>query len=178
MLKNIKDTVVYHASYAKIKVIDLNYAKKNKDFGKGFYVTTDKKQAFKFAKLIAKRRNESKAYINLYKLVDLKDLDITEFSDTDEKWINCVIGFRKNEYSSFSKKYTNKDIIIGKIADDETSLTLNTYLAGGYGKVGSKEASALAIKLLKPETLSNQICFRTKKSLKKLTYIETEMVNI
>lgn len=56
MIKKRKNVIVYHASYEKIENIDLSFSKPNKDFGEGFYVTTDYEQAKKFAYLISKRK--------------------------------------------------------------------------------------------------------------------------
>ena len=178
MIRNIKDTIVYHGSYTKIENIDLKYAKKTKDFGKGFYVTTDRKQAIKFARLIAKRNRLTYGYLNSYLLSDLSNLDIVEFLSTNSKWLNCIVGFRNNDFMSFTKGYTSRDVIIGKIADDDTSLVINAYITGAYGKVGSKETYDTAVKLLKPEKLKNQICFKTNKAISKLHYIDSEVVKI
>lgn len=41
---------LYHGSYAPISVIDLSKCANGKDFGRGFYVTSDKDQAVRFIK--------------------------------------------------------------------------------------------------------------------------------
>lgn len=117
-------------------------------------------------------------YLNSYLLSDLSNLDIVEFLSTNSKWLNCIVGFRDNDFMSFTKGYTSRDVIIGKIADDDTSLVINAYITGAYGKVGSKEAYDTAVKLLKPEKLKNQICFKTNKAISKLHYIDSEVVKI
>lgn len=42
--------LLYHASYTAVENIDLSLCADGKDFGKGFYVTTDYNQAYKFVK--------------------------------------------------------------------------------------------------------------------------------
>lgn len=41
---------LYHSSYAKIEKINLSNCLDGKDFGSGFYLTTDYEQAAKFIK--------------------------------------------------------------------------------------------------------------------------------
>lgn len=48
MLRDMKDKIVYHGSYTQVSKIDLDCCEKGKDFGKGFYVTTDRNQAINF----------------------------------------------------------------------------------------------------------------------------------
>lgn len=85
MLQNFSNITVYHGSYTEVKNPDLNKCKSAKDFGKGFYVTTDKNQAIKFAKLVAVRSNVSLGIVNEYLIEDLNGLSFFEFSDTDLK---------------------------------------------------------------------------------------------
>lgn len=178
MLKNTRNLIVYHGSYTRVKDIDLKFAKKNKDFGIGFYVTSDKQQAIKFAKLIAKRYKSNKCYVNSYSINSFENLNIKEFDTTDSKWLNCVIGFRSSKYNKYAKEYEKEDVISGKIADDETSLVINAYISEAYGQVGTKQAYLTAIRLLKPNVLSDQICFKTTKAIKRLKYIEAEEINL
>lgn len=167
---------VYHGSYTKIEKIDLSLSRPNKDFGKGFYVTTDKKQAIKFAKLVAKRNDKKRCYVNCYKILDFNKLKVKEFKNTNSDWLNCVVGFRDNKYNDLASKYVDYDVIIGKIADDETSLVINAYLAGVYGDVASKFACDTAIRLLKPNVLKDQLCFRSNTAIKKLKFISCEEI--
>ena len=40
--------ILYHGSYIGVEQIDLSMGSGNKDFGKGFYLTTDERQAQRF----------------------------------------------------------------------------------------------------------------------------------
>lgn len=71
------------------------------------------------------------------------------------------------------KKY---DVIIGKIADDATNVTILTYLVGAYGTIGSAEADNLCISRLIPERLKEQFCFRTNAGLDCLSFVESEQI--
>lgn len=52
--------ILYHGSNLKIEEIDLTKSKPYKDFGKGFYCTTIKKQAEFMAERVVKRQGRSK----------------------------------------------------------------------------------------------------------------------
>ncbi len=47
-LKN--DLLLYHGSYVEVPIPDINRCRDGKDFGKGFYLTTDKAQAERFVR--------------------------------------------------------------------------------------------------------------------------------
>lgn len=52
--------ILYHGSNLKISKIDLSKCRPYKDFGKGFYCTTIKKQAEFMAERVVKRQGRSK----------------------------------------------------------------------------------------------------------------------
>lgn len=52
--------LLYHGSNLKISKIDLERCKPYKDFGKGFYCTTIKKQAEFMAERVVKRQGRNK----------------------------------------------------------------------------------------------------------------------
>lgn len=74
------------------------------------------------------------------------------------------------------RKWQSYDMIAGKIANDNTNPTINFYISGAYGPVGSDRAVKLAIDILQPFRLNNQVCFRTEKSLKCLVWQGCEEV--
>lgn len=172
MLDDYKNIYLYHGSDSIVDNPDLNKCRDGKDFGKGFYLTKDKKQAQKFAKLVSKKNSTSKAYLNIYYLEELKGNAIC-FEGCDLAWLYCVLGNRDKRIKKYIKEFDKFEIIAGKIADDDTSRTINAYLIGAYGQVGSEEAIKQTIKMFKPNKLNDQICFKSKRSLKLLRYIKT-----
>lgn len=167
--------IVYHGTCYSFKTPDLTKSNPNKDFGKGFYLTTDRKQAIKFAKSKAKRNHRKEYYLNTYKLSNLNNLNVVKFDKANPAWFECVSKNRTNYLPNMFKGF---EVIIGKVADDDTSAVFSVYTSNQYGKMGSKSAVDTAIKLLKPEQLKDQICIRSKKGLNKLSYIKTEVFNI
>ena len=87
---NIK---LYHASYIAVEKIDLTLCSEGKDFGKGFYLTTNYEQACRFVKTSIKKAiknginisNNSIGYISVYEFKNnVKDVSIFEFDDAKE----------------------------------------------------------------------------------------------
>lgn len=68
--------------------------------------------------------------------------------------------------------YLAKDLILGKVANDQTNETITAYLSGAYGAMDDERAIAFAVSQLRPERLTDQLCFRTEKSLANLTLVE------
>ena len=66
------------------------------------------------------------------------------------------------------------DIIGGKVADDQTAITLNNYVSGTYGPPGTERADRITIELLEPERLKDQFCFRTEDAIRSLQFIGSE----
>lgn len=175
-LRNLRDKKVYHGSYTVIKKPDLSYSKEGKDFGKGFYITTDRNQAIKFAKQMAYRYGTPCGVLNIYDFSNFDGLDIWEFENTDITWLDCILGFRRKRFRKLANPYRDYEVLMGKIADDDTSSVLNAYIAGSYGKVGSQKAKEITIGFLEPENLKNQICFKTENSLKRIKFVREEYI--
>lgn len=121
--------IVYHGSNLEIKSPDVSYSKKFLDFGKGFYVTTFKNQAEKWALRKASRYNGN-AIVNIFNLEnDLSLYRVLNFANENEKWLDFVCSCRKGE-----KLNKNFDIIIGNVANDDVFKTVDMYLKGLWDK--------------------------------------------
>lgn len=182
-----KDLVLYHGSYTAVERPDLNECRKGKDFGRGFYLTSSKKQAERFTRTSIKKallnglipKNTKKGFVSSFKIESAFGLNIYTFDNADEEWLHCVVGHRK--YGSFPdeiSKWEKYDLIIGKIANDNTNLVITAYMDGVYGEVGSDKADRLAISFLEPENLKNQYCFRTEQAIQRLQYLGCEEVKL
>ena len=78
--------------------------------------------------------------------------------------------------SSELSKLEKYDALAGKIANDNTNRVITAYINGLYGEVGLEAADNMAISLLMPENLTNQICFRTQKAIEVLAFADIEEV--
>ncbi len=172
---------LYHASYTAVEKIDLSLCAAGKDFGKGFYVTTDYSQACRFIRTAIGKAlknhvenvDSGTGYVSVYEYKTDKSANINyfEFRSSDEGWLHCVVAHRKRGIlKNELEKWQDYDIIAGKIANDSTNQVLTAYINGFYGEVGSYEADETAIKFLLPNNLSDQICFRTEKALQNLHF--------
>ena len=178
---------LYHGSYMVVKKPLLSKCVPGKDFGLGFYLTTDINQAKRFVRSsIGKAKKNGieleevlKGYVSSYHCLDKDSLKIYEFETANSEWLHCVVAHRKSDLlSSEINKWKSYDVIIGKIANDTTNQVITAYINGLYGEVGSDEADTTAIRLLKPEKLSNQLCFRTENAINSLTFVSGEEVNV
>ena len=173
---------LYHGSYLTITVPELSKCMDGKDFGKGFYLTSSKKQAERFVKSAVGKalKNGSIAkqyglgYVSVYEFEEIEGLNVYKFQTADESWLKCIAGHRrKGLFESEIDKWSQYDIIIGKIANDTTNRILTNYINGDFGSVSSKRAIDFAIDMLMPEKLVDQVCFRTDKALACLKFIES-----
>lgn len=178
MIKDIENKLIYHGSYTEVRIPDLKKCADGKDFGVGFYTTTDKSQAIRFSRRVARIHGQPYGILNIYQLSNLNGLKVYEFDTTDEQWLHCVVGFRSRARRTLAEPYRQFDVLIGKIADDDTSRVINAYIAGAYGTVGSSQAVQTAISNLIPEALKNQITFRSADSLAKITFKRSERIRL
>ena len=186
-MNNWNGTILYHGSYAVVESPDLNQCREGKDFGKGFYLTTSEEQARRFCKTAVGKAQKNGisiddpplGYVSKYVFHMNDKLKIYEFDSADAVWLHSVVGHRKKGlFSKEIEKYESYDIMIGKIANDNTNQVITTYMSGLYGEIGSLQADNFAIGLLLPEKLKDQICFRTEKSFEFLEFISSETVSI
>lgn len=177
--------LLYHGSYCEVKTPDLEKCADFKDFGKGFYLTSSKEQAEKFINTSLKKAKaqgtiaEAQEYgvISTFQYHYSEDITDFIFRDADADWLHCVVGHRKaNTFPAVVEEMKKYDVIVGKIADDATNVTILTYLVGAYGTIGSEEADSLCISRLIPERLKDQFCFRTDEGLKCLSFVGSEQI--
>ena len=179
--------ILYHASYIEVKKVDLSLCAAGKDFGKGFYLTTDYNQAVNFVKTAVGKAikngiidgNPLQGFISSFQYSKKDGVSIYEFNSAGKDWLHYVVGHRKRGYFIEELEHLQDyDIIAGKIANDDTNRVITAYMGNAYGEIGSDRADADAMQQLKPNRLSNQICFRTENSLQCLSFIESSIINI
>lgn len=163
--------IVYHGSYVQIEKPKILIQEKGRDFGFGFYTTTIKQQAERWAIRTARllSRNSGKdenAIVNVYEFDETfeKELNIKSFPNADLEWLELVIKCRSD--LNFKHGY---DIVSGKIANDNVGETVQYVLAG----IMRKED---AVERLKFEKINDQICFCTEKALNAISFKESYIV--
>lgn len=184
--------LLYHGSYTPIDTVLLEKCSRGKDFGRGFYLTSDFNQARKFihtalAKSISfgiTEQTQNYGYVSVYRYNEpAGGLKVHTFSKADRDWLWYISKNRKTSLSGIlseriSPETDNCDVIIGKIANDTTNPVITAYLNGLYGEVTSDSAVNIAISQLMPERLVDQYCFLTDKAISCLEFVEARKYDI
>lgn len=185
MIRMTDGILLYHGSSTSVPCIDLKKCRRGLDFGNGFYVTSSYFQARSFVVNSVNRNirigtlpsdfDVNDGQISVYRFHANPELLIHIFPDATEEWLHSVSANRDQSlFPNLRRKFSTADIIVGKIADDNTARILNNYIGGVYGIVGSVSADMVAIKELLPNRLQDQFCFRTEEALLSLEYIRSE----
>ena len=154
--------IIYHGTTMMIKNPDVFHSYRNLDFGKGFYVTTVKKQAERWAFRKAEMTFSSTGIVNVYQMKDiLPDISIKSFPDDLNEWIDFVCACRDG-----SLIYKEYDIIKGKVADDRVYRVVNLYRTGVWDK-------KRAIEEMKPYEIYDQIAFISQKAIDALVVFQS-----
>ncbi len=160
--------ILYHGSNVLVENPILIRANRTLDFGNGFYTTTSKEQAYKWAKIKSRRENTEKGIISIYEVQDAlfkeSNLNVKIFRAASKSWLKFVLDNRMKE------GYTHQfDVVKGCVADDRVYACLNAF----ENKFMDFET---AIKELRTYKLDDQVSFHTEKALKHLKFINYEEV--
>ncbi len=148
---------VYHGSIEVVKSPDVLHSYRPLDFGKGFYVTTVKEQAEKWAKRKADLYNRNVGIINEYEMkADKTGLFEKTFPDDLSEWIDFVCNCRDG-----SDDYIKYDLIAGKVADDKVFRVVDMYHHGIWDK-------ERALKEIKVYETYDQIAFISQNAIDRL----------
>lgn len=153
---------LYHGSPAPVEQPRILETQRLLDFGKGFYTTTNREQAEKWAIIKQKRLGKtSESFVTEYKFLDSlisnQLLNVNIFSQPSEEWLDFVVQNRNED--------TNHgfDLVIGPVANDTLYQTFTLYEAGILTKPET-------IARLKVHPLFDQVSFHSYKALEHLEY--------
>lgn len=149
---------IYHGSYTAIPSPQIMKGMFTKDFGPGFYCTSLRKQAEKWSK------RYEKAVINIYEYQPNDTLNVLEFADMTDEWLDFIVNCRNGEPHSY-------DIVIGAMANDQ----VYNYIADFINGVLTREQFWILAKFKYP---THQINFCTQKALATLIYKSHEEITI
>lgn len=149
----MKKIIVYHGTAFRFDCIDLKKSKDKRDFGKGFYTTTIQSQAESWAKNIAFRNHLPTAYVNVYEFTFSDTLKYKFFDGLTREWLEFIKLNRM--HGGIQHDY---DVVMGPVADDNTMLTINRYMAGTY-------SIDEALNRLAYYKVNDQLCINTKRAL-------------
>lgn len=157
--------LLYHGSTMAVRKPIVSRGRGKTDFGKGFYTTTSREQAEKWAQIKRDRMgNEAHAIVSVFELDDAvlnnPAYHTRHFDGATAEWLDFVVGNRRGEV------HHNFDLIMGPVANDKLYATITLY------ENGILDANA-AIEQLNTHQLFDQLSFHTTKACKLLTFVET-----
>jgi len=170
---------LFHGSYCAVESVDLYKCRTGKDFGRGFYLSTSYEQAKDFVRMSVRNAVKSgilpatsnEGYVSSFIYRPTTPLDICYFEKYDAEWLHFVSGNRDSSlFSNMIVSYSRYDIIVGKIANDKTAAVLSQYINGLFGSPGDVAADEIAIRLLLPDRLNDQYCFRSMRAISALCF--------
>jgi len=113
----MKEMLLIHASGGPVRFPEIRRSVYTKDFSCGFYCTTNKNQAERWA-----RRNETPT-LNYYSYTENPKLKILKFDEITEEWLDFIAKCRNGEIHDY-------DIVEGPMADDKIWLSVSDFLDG------------------------------------------------
>ena len=165
---NEKDTsrqkmILYHGSNVSVESPKIVQSQRTVDFGRGFYTTTNKKQAEIFAQKVFARRKAGETTVTVYEM-DFEsagsEFRVLRFLSPDEKWLDYVTQNRRGAY--VGQFY---DIVFGPVANDDVYLTIGALETG----ILTREQAIVALKVKK---LYEQFVLKSAAALSWLKYRE------
>jgi len=159
--------LVYHGSNVEVRKPSLRKSRKNTDFGRGFYTTTQKEQAEHWTSIKIDRAKTGRRVVSIFEvddeLLDNSELKIREFHGSDEAWLNFVVDSRKGVEHNY-------DLVFGPVANDKVFTVVNLYESGVL------DAPAAIVELKAYKTY-DQLSFHTPRVLQALRFVESYEVN-
>lgn len=154
---------LYHGSNMEIDSIDLSRSKVGKDFGCGFYLSAQRKQAAELAERKTEQIGEGIPVVNEFEFDDAMLVDgtlsVLRFEEYSEEWAEFVLLNRKNRSRVPAHPY---DVVVGPIANDTVGYQIRRFMIG----VITMDQFIEELKYMKG--ISFQYFFGTEKAIKYL----------
>jgi len=161
---------LYHGTNIRFETPKIIQPNRALDFGAGFYTTTDVLQAKSWAKVVIRRAGNGIPLLNIYELDerDLSLLKVKHFEVPNKEWLDFVCEHRLDIYGR-----DDYDLIIGAVANDNTMPVLQAYIDSIKENEDDRDFFAqVALRQLRVNKLTDQVVFKTEKSLQKLKCLE------
>lgn len=171
--------LLYHGSTLTVHNPVVSIGRPETDFGKGFYTTTSREQAEKWAHIRKDRENkknrednkgmeddvaDARAIVSVYEfdeaLLDDPRFKTLLFDGATVEWLDFVVDNRRGRIKH------DYDIIQGPVANDKLYATISLY------ENGILDARA-AIEQLKTHVLFDQVSFHSRGACSGLRFVES-----
>ncbi len=121
---------LYHGSTVDIGTINLAMSKPNKDFGRGFYLSADERQAQRLAEYKSFQLGGT-PFVKTYEFDEKRltdgTLKVLEYKDYSKEWAEFVLA---NRSSANGESVHGYDVVIGPIANDVVGIQIRKYFDG------------------------------------------------
>lgn len=157
---------LYHGSYTEIREPLVRVGRKALDFGSGFYVTSLKEQAERWARRVCVIRNRQTPTLNVYQFDEnafqaekVRKLSLPYYN---QQWLEFIVASRRGE-----KPWEDYDVVEGGVANDQVIDTVEDFYAG---RITVDRALGL-LRFAKP---THQMCILNQEVVDKyLSFVES-----
>jgi len=155
----MKILTLYHGSNQIFERVDLSKSKDNRDFGRGFYLTTLQKQAEAWAENMYIRHGGEGKFVYIFEFEENANLELKRYDGLNHEWLEMI---KENRIKGNIQH--GYDAVYGPVANDNTMRTIALYIAGIY-------TGEVALEQLKYFKANDQLSVHTDKALKYLKLI-------
>lgn len=153
--------ILYHGSNMRVTQIDLSKSRPAKDFGRAFYLSSEKEQAIEMARFKVETFG-GEITLNEFALdeAEINDLKCLRFDEYNEAWARFILANRATE-----DKIHDYDIVYGPIANDRIGRQIFNFQAGYI------DFETFLKRIQYPEGITFQWAFCTEMAIKILKSI-------
>ena len=155
---------LYHGSFVAIERPEAAKGRGHLDFGRGFYLTSLRRQAERWARLVTERRTrDGVAVLNVYDFDDeaAGAFRWRRFEAYDLEWLDYVVACRAGE-----PLWEQYDIVEGGVANDNVIDTVEDYTMGII-------TAEQALGQLRYKRVNHQVCLVAQEAIDRcLRFVE------
>ena len=152
---------LFHGSNVVVSAPQIMMPARALDFGPGFYLTSDRDQAERWAVLKARRLHQGEPVVSAFVFNAAEArlrLRALTFDGPTKEWLDFVVANRRR-----TPPGEPNDIVAGPVANDTTLAVIDDYMDGRY-------TASEAVTRLLPRRLADQFAFLTRAALDHLTF--------
>jgi hypothetical protein len=158
--------LLYHGSAYIVKTPEIRSSVHTLDFGKGFYTTSNIRQAQVFAKRVGLREMKKGAIphghiVNIYECdmeMARREFAVLQYFEPDADWFSYITDNRLGRTAK-----NEPDIVIGPVANDNVYKIMTAFEAGIYDRDE-------ALRRIGAFELFDQIVFKAERAVALLVY--------
>ena len=159
---------LYHGSFVSVESPLVGVGRRELDFGPGFYVTTLREQAERWARRVCVVRAVNTPVISIYQFDEESlpnDIRRIYLEHYDLRWLDFIVASRRGK-----QPWKDYDIIEGGVANDQVIDTVEDYYAGRI----TVEQAIGQLRFARP---THQMCIRNQIIVDKcLHFVNSEVV--